>query len=164
MDGWEPLELRLFSRQLSAWTAVLYRLIEEGAPWPTSTRHAKIAHLEKQGSGLGEVMPYRPLTIMSPLYRRWASLRLKCLGRRVSKWALPQIYAGVAQQGAADATYQVLSDVEKMTLEGTRFCRGAADIFKFFDQILRQLAYVLLRLAGMPRGVLEAYQRFLEDW
>ena len=88
-------------------------MIEEGAPWPTSTRHAKIAYLEKQGSVPGEVMSYRPLTIMSPLYRRWANLRLLCLDGWVAKWALPQMYAGVAQQGAADASYQVLADVEK---------------------------------------------------
>ena len=73
------------------------------------------------------------------------------------------MYAGVAQQGAADATYQVLSDVERMTLEGTSFCGGAADIFKFFDQILRPLAYMVLRLAGMPTRILSAYQRFLEE-
>lgn len=71
--------------------------------------------------------------------------------------------AGVPQQGAVDATYQVLSDVEIMTVEATPFCGGAADISKFFDQILRQLAYALLRLAGMHRGVLDANQRFREE-
>ena len=58
MGGWEPLELKLFSFQLCMWTAALYQLIEEGAPWPVSTRHAKIAYLEKQGSMPGEVMSY----------------------------------------------------------------------------------------------------------
>ena len=101
-------------------------------------------------------MSYRPLTIMAPLYRRWASMRLKCLDGWVSTWALPQMFVGVAQQGAADATYQVLSEVEKMTLEGVPYYGGAADIYKFFDQILR-------RLAGMPTCILEAYKRFLED-
>ena len=94
MDGWEPMELKLFSREMCAWTAVLLHLIEDCAPWPVSTRHAKIAYLEKQGSIPGEVMSYRPLTIMAPLYRRWASMRLKCLDGWVNTWALPQMYAG----------------------------------------------------------------------
>ena len=90
-------------------------------------------------------------------------MRLKCLDGWVSSWALPQMFAGVAQQGAADATYQVLSEVEKMTLEGVPYCGGAADIYKFFDQILRSLVYMLLRIAGMPTCILEAYKRFLEE-
>ena len=98
-----------------------------------------------------------------PLYRRWASMRLKCFDGWVSTWALPQMFAGVAQQGAADATYQVLSEVEKMTLEGVSYCGGAADIYKFFDQILRSLVYAILRLAGVPTCILEAYRRFLEE-
>ena len=35
-------------------------------------------------------------------------------------------------------------------------------IFKLFDQILRPLVYQLLRLAGMPRQIVDAYGRFLE--
>ena len=36
-------------------------------------------------------------------------------------------------------------------------------MFKFFDQILRPLAYAVLAIAGMPREVLQAYKRFLEN-
>lgn len=90
-------------------------------------------------------------------------MQLKCLDGWVSTWALPQMFAGVAQQGAADATYQVLPEVEKMTLEGVPYCGGAAEIYKFFDQILRSLVYMILRLAGMPTCILEAYKRFLEE-
>ena len=67
MDGWEPVELKISSLHLCEWVAVLYSLIEDGCSWPTSTKHARIAFLEKDGSELGEVMSYRPLTIMSPL-------------------------------------------------------------------------------------------------
>lgn len=65
MDGWEPMELKLFSYELRVRTAVLLQLIEDGAPWPASTRHAKIAYLEKQGSIPGEMMSYQPLAIMA---------------------------------------------------------------------------------------------------
>ena len=105
MDGWMPMELKLLSKLLCEWVAVLYRLIEDGAAWPRSTRDAKNAYLEKEGSTPGEVMSYRPLTIMAPLYRRWASMRLRALEGWVQKWALPEMYAGVAGQGSADATY-----------------------------------------------------------
>ena len=38
------------------------------------------------------------------------------------------MFAGVAQQGAADAFHQALMDIELMVLEDMPFCGGAADI------------------------------------
>ena len=162
MDGWQPTELKLFSFKLCGWVAEVLRCIEEGAAWPTSTRHAKIAYLEKEGSVPGEVMSYRPLTIMAPIYRRWASMRLRSMEAWVDEWAMPEMHAGVAQQGAVDASYQVMAELEVLTLQGVPYCGGAADIFKFFDQIVRALVYQILALAGMPTQVLDAYRRFLE--
>ena len=66
----------------------------------------------EKGSEPGEVMPYRPLTIMSPLYRRWATLRLRGLEHWVATWAMLEMFAGVAQQGAVEAWYQVAMDIE----------------------------------------------------
>ena len=133
MDGWEPMEFKYFSKVVCGWVAVVLQLVEGGAAWPSSTRHAKIAYLEKEGSVPGEVMSYRPLTIMSPLYRGWASLRLRALEGWIRGWALPEMYAGVPNQGATDAAYSVLLEVELLTMKGIPFCGGAADIL----QILR---------------------------
>ena len=66
-------------------------------------------------------------------------------------------------QGATDAWYQALMDIEEMMLDGTAFCGGAADIHKFFDQIPRDLLYALAELAGMPKDILQAYKNFLEN-
>lgn len=87
----------------------------------------------------GGVMPYRPLTIMSPFYRRFATKRLFSMAGWIMLCAHPQMYAGAGLQGVADATYQVLADVEHMTVEGVPCCGGAADIYKFYGQIMQQL-------------------------
>ena len=118
------MEFKHFSRKTCAWVAQVLRLVEEGANWPTATKHAKIAYLEKEGSIPGEVMSYRPLTIMAPLYRRWASMRLRALEGWIRGWALPEMYAWVPNQGAADAAFQVLLEVEHLTLEGVPYCGG----------------------------------------
>ena len=73
------------------------------------------------------------------------------------------MYAGVPNQGAADAAYQVMLDVEYMTMTGVPYCGGGRCHIQFFDQILRPLVYVLLSMAGMPRGVVAAYRQFLES-
>lgn len=69
---------------------------------------------------------------------------------------------GGAMQGAAGATYQVLVDVEMTAMEGVPFCGGVADIYEFVDQLLRQLVYKVVELAGMPTHVLGAYRWFWE--
>ena len=40
---------------------------------------------------------------------------------------------------------------------------AVADIAKFFDQIRRTLVYAMVRAAGMPEGILAAYQAYFEN-
>ena len=133
LDGWQPKELAYFSRKLCGHIANMLNQIEQGRPWPTSTRHARVVFLEKAGAALGEVMSYRPLTTTSPLYRAWGSMRLRHLGEWVDAWKLPQMFAGVPEMGAVDAWHTVLTRLEELKLDGTPFCGGVADIAKFFE-------------------------------
>ena len=80
----------------------------------------------------------------------------------VREWAHPSIYAGAEPQGATEATYAIGIMVELAELTGKKIAGGAIDISKFFDQMPRQLLYMLARQAGMPQGVLDAYQRYQE--
>ena len=67
------------------------------------------------------------------------------------------MFAGVPGQGAVDAWYQALMDVELMLLEATPFCGGAADIHKVSDQIQRELVYQMAEEAGMPKKIIGSY-------
>ena len=75
----------------------------------------------KIGATLGEVMGYRPLTITSPLYRAWATIRLRTMEEWVTAWSLPEMYAGVPEMGAVDAWHKALTDIEEHKLNGTHF-------------------------------------------
>ena len=79
LDGWSPKELSLLSVAVYCHFAALLDQIEEGAPWPRTTMHARVVFLEKVGAQIGKVMSYRPLTITSPLYRCWGTMRLECM-------------------------------------------------------------------------------------
>ena len=135
MDAWQPKELSLFSRLMCKRVADLFNLIEEGAPWPSSTMHARIMYLEKAGALLGEVMSFRPLTISAPLYRAYATMRLKDMQPWINQWMTTEMYARVP---------------------------GSLDILKFFDQIVREVVYKMASIAGMPKQVLSAYKRYAE--
>ena len=91
-------------------------------------------------------------------YRLYAKIRLRHMQPWIEKWVMPEIYAGVDGQGAADAAYETAITMELARLLGEPCTGGAADIYKCFDQIQRQLLYRIMEEAGMPRRVREAYQ------
>ena len=95
-------------------------------------------------------MSYRPLTITSPLYRAWATMRLRSIEEWTIAWALPEMFAGVPEMGAVDAWHKALANIEELKLKGIPFCGGVADIAKFFDQIRREVVYMVARHTGMP--------------
>ena len=70
------------------------------------------------------------------------------------------MYAGVPGQGATDAWYNLLLELELTDLQGTPYCGGTAGIQKFFDQIQRAILYKAAEMAGMPKQVLRAYSKF----
>ena len=53
--------------------------------------------------------------------------------------------------------------IENLHLRGEHLTGGAADVYKCFDQVLRPLVYELLKAAGMPSGILGAYEDFQEN-
>ncbi len=124
MDGWRPAELALASYEISRWIAELFEPIEEGEEWPQAVTHAQIAYLEKEGSKPGEAMSYRPITISSPMYRVWAAMRLRDMEQWISTWALPEMYAGIPGQGAIDAWFSLLLELELKEHQGTPYCGG----------------------------------------
>ena len=151
LDSWEPAEIKLFSKSACHYVARLYNMIERGCAWPVSSTVAKAAFLPKDGAEEGEVMSNRLLLIMTVLYRKWAAIRLVSLGRWIDRWATSEMYAGVAAMGAEDAWHLTCMEMEELSLEGTGFCGGTADIMKFFDQIPRELVY---RPSRFARGYL----------
>ena len=132
-------------------------------PWHRSTTHALVAYLEKEGAEVGKVMSYRLLTITAPLYRCYATMRLRCLATWIASWALPEMHAGVPELGAVDAWMEVLSTIEDLTMDRKNYCGGTADIAKFFDQIRRTLVFRIAKAAGMPQPVLTAYQNYIDN-
>ena len=136
--------------------------IEQGRQWPTSTRHARVVYLEKEGAEVGQVMSYRPLTITAPLYRCWATMRLADLEEWIRSWALPEMYAGVPGMGAVDAWHEALTIIEDLKLDGKHYCGGVADIAKFLDQIRREVVFQIAAAAGMPPNVLKAYKSYID--
>ena len=69
---------------------------------------------------------------------------------------------GSRAKGAAGAAYSTALEIEYCRVMGIKYSGGAADIYKCFDQVRRDIVYKLLHEAGMPRRVIHAYNSFQE--
>ena len=76
---------------------------------------------------------YRVLLVMPAAYKLWAKTRLRHLQPWVGEWATPEMFAGVALQGAEDAAYLTAHVAGLCTLASTNFSGEAANIYKCFD-------------------------------
>ena len=163
LDGWRSTELSIISGLAAQLLADLLNAIEQdGAPWPDSTLQVRAAFLGKGGDG-SNPLDYRVLSIMSVIYRRWASLRHKSLKGWVATWAMSEHYAGTGPNGAEDAWYHTGMVVETARLKNQDITGGAADVWKCSDQVLRELLFVLLKLGGFPSRILAAYKNFHDN-
>ena len=107
-------------------------------------------------------MDYRVLLMLASTYRLWGKIRLAHLQPWIEEWNLPEIYAGIEGKGAADAAYATAMEIEYCRISGTKYSGGAADIYKCFDQVRREIVYDLLKAAGTPQQILHAYRDFQE--
>ena len=142
--------------------AQLLDLVEQGCPWPRQLLYTKAHLLSKDPNKRLDPLQYRCLTITPVIYRVWAKVRLHHMQTWIATWAHPQMYAGIVGRGASDAWYISSLAVELAKLEHNPIVGGALDLFKCFDQIVRQLLYVILALAGCPHQVLIAYVAYQE--
>ena len=72
------------------------------------------------------------------------------------------MFAGVPEIGADDAWWETALDLEEHNMTGTPFSGAGVDVFKCFDQIVRDLVYYLADVAGMPNKILNTYRRYQE--
>ena len=71
------------------------------------------------------------------------------------------MFAGNGANGADDAWYVSNLQFERAALKGIPITGGTADIFKCFDQVLRDLLRILLIKGGMPARVVNPYMAYM---
>ena len=136
--------------------------IEKGAEWPEALQVARAAFLAKDAKDALNPLAYRVLLMLPYVYRTWAKIRLKDLKPWIAAWTLPEMYAGIEGQGAADAAYSTALQIEHCMVNGVDFTGGASDVYKCFDQVQRPIIYEMLQKAGMPMRILKTYEKFQE--
>ena len=72
-------------------------------------------------------MRYRILLILSVVYRRWASVRLRSMTSWTEGWKLPCMFAGVPGMGAEDAWWSTAVKLARAIVEAPPFSGASLD-------------------------------------
>ena len=106
MDHIAPLELKYLSEwapDLFVHIAVLFNHVESTGCWPTLLPMGAVWFLPKTNDASPNAQDFRPLTILSAIYRLYATIRHNDLcDEWMPKWKASCAY-GLKQSHAADA-------------------------------------------------------------
>ena len=104
--------------------ADMMNTIAKGAEWPEALRVARAAFLAKDEKDALAPLAYRVLLMLPTIYRTWAKIRLRRLKPWIAAWKLPEMYAGIEGQGAADESYSTALQIEHCMVHGVDFTGG----------------------------------------
>jgi ribonuclease HI len=163
LDGWAAADLALFSDEAFQVVVDLLNHIEEGnIKWPKHMLETRAVLLPKDPNDVSNPLAQRILKITSCYYRRWAGTRLKNIEDWVELWDDPALHV-IGGKGALDAWFNKALSIEAAKLEGIHIAGGSVDVYKCFDQVNRELLFLLAQQAGMPMRILRPYFDYIDQ-
>ena len=116
----------------------MFKAIEVKANWPKVMLCRSVFHL-KEPDNLLDPRAYRLLNITPKLHKVYMVVRLRHLCPWVQTWATDDRFAGCNRTGAEAAWITTSLIVGKARLLRQDATRGATDVWKCFDQVLKEL-------------------------
>ncbi len=138
----------------------LINQIEGGLPWPRATMTGLISSLEKHDRAQ-TVKDYRPICVLSLIYRVWSSLRARECLRWLLQFIPTDLIGSCPNRQAGDLWYTVASIVESGNHFDERCCGALADLSKCFNNIPRIPVFVIAKRLGLPDCICIPWQRAL---
>ena len=132
------------------------RIESEGQHWPQTCMTGLITNLEKHPKA-SQPTDYRPITVLSQVYRTWGSLRT----RQILAWMdhfSPDNLAGNRPSMCTHHVWHKMSQViEQAQVEGSRLGGVVADVVKAFNTLPRPIVMALALHVGLPKGFVAAW-------
>ena len=159
-DGWAREDLLHMPRACVEELLTLLGQIEEGATWPAQLQQALIHCLEKH-DGAASVNSYRPITLMSLIYRVWAGLRSSTILHHISQLC-EALQCGFIEGGAAsDIWYWVQTAIENAVSTGNAAHGVVGDLVKAYNTLPRTPVWKFLECLGVNPSFLRCWSQHL---
>ena len=124
--------------------------------WPYQLLQGAVHSLQKTANA-ASVGEYRPITVLSAVYRCWGTLRGRQLLKHLSQFAPEFLHGSVAGKASISMWYHIQGIVECSQMDGVVTTGAILDVVKAFNCLPR---WPLLRTA-VAMGV---HERILKPW
>ena len=161
-DGWSRLDLASLPAAQHDQIAQLFGLLQHGLEWPTQITTGFVCPVRKIVEA-ERPSDYRPIILLSMLYRAWAAGASRCIVPCFSQLAGPHIYGFIPGQRATDLWFLVQAAVESAIQDQCTFGGFNLDLIKCFNRLPRAPLFHGLRCLGLPNSICSTWERALSS-
>lgn len=158
--GWTRLDLLNMTDGQISHLLDFFRDLELGAPWPRQLQVGLVHLLQKKESST-QANGFRPINVMSLLYRVYAGLRAGQLLHHIASLSAFLQCGFLRGRQAADVWFFVGVCVEVSIQQGTAVHGLVADLVKAYNTLPRFPTFRFLGLMGVPNWFLQMWQNHL---
>ena len=161
-DAWDRQDLLALSETRTNDLCNLFHQVEAGSSWPLQLVTGFVCPIPKT-TGAEVASQFRPIVLISLLYRLWASASSKTFLPFLVSRISPHIFGHVRGRRAMDfwALVQIALEVSHATSESlTGYC---ADLVKCFNRLPRKPLFSLLCHLGLSRRTCQGWQSALDS-
>ena len=162
-DGFDHLDLLNMPMALRDGCVSLFNSIEAGAAWPRQLLKAFCHPLPKH-SAAAQVGEYRPIVVMSVLYRSWSALRSRSLLQQLRSHVSSGVVGFMPTREAGEIWHYVQALLEIAFQNNLSLTGVVSDVRKAFESIPRACLFAASKHVGLPASLLSAWFRFLESF
>ena len=160
-DGWGQEDLLHMPRACAEELLALLARVESSANWPLQLQQALVHCLEKSNDATS-VNQYRPITLMSLVYRVWAGVHSSRILRHLSQLC-DGLQCGFVEGGtASDIWYWVQTAIEAALSDGKIACGIVGDLVKAYNTLPREPVWHFLQLLGIPSQFIHCWRQHLQ--
>ena len=155
-DGVSRLDLALMPDDLLALLLEVCEQAERSGAWPMAAMNAIVSALEKL-PGAERVGQFRPIAVLSFVYRIWASCRSKEALRYLTRFAPEHMFGMMPGKSSQSVWYLMQHWIETAHLSHTGLCGVVADLVKAFNYLPRLPVLAFAVHVGIPVQIVRAW-------
>ena len=148
-DGISREDLLCMPDALTEQILDLCHAAEFSGSWPLQMLEGIVSALEKVPQA-SRVSDFRPICVLSLVYRVWSSIRAKAALAHFAKYAPPGMFGTLPGCDSSDVWMSLQLSVESSRRKGSALYGMSADLTKAFNMLPRLPIFGLARLCGLP--------------
>ena len=166
MDGVHLADLRSMPEPARAQLCQIYRTAETSGQWPQQLLNGSVSLLAKTASPQ-DALGFRPITVLSLMYRLWSSFHSKIALRALDTVLPDTLFGSRPGRHAGQVWAELCWLIELSHIQGVSLSGVQADLQKAFNHLPREVVQASALLLGIPfqvvvgwSGALAGFARF----